>query len=181
MSKLKSYGSSFDPSTGQLYDGAFKPVFYRSANNYDMSAASDESGLACLDDSLTKQSDKEDADMNVILERFARSGSDISALGGNLNSRPQYGDFTQITDYHSSLLTVVRGQQMFAELPAQLRARFNNSPEDLLDFLADPVNRAEAEKLGLVNSLPSGEPPVHTKAVGAPEGKASEKPSENAS
>jgi phage internal scaffolding protein len=39
----------------------------------------------------------------------------------------------------------------FDALPAQIRARFENEPANLIDFLSNEQNRDEAEKLGLVN------------------------------
>jgi phage internal scaffolding protein len=159
----------------------FSPVFMRSANNYDMDAASNDSGLACLDPSLTQQSDKDDADINTILERFARSGSDINALASS-SSRPQYDvDVSNIGDYHSSLNSVLKADAAFSALPASLRARFSNSAGNLLDFLSDPSNRDEAIKLGLLASSPSGAPPATGKAVGGPKGGDSKNPSKTAS
>ena len=50
---------------------------------------------------------------------------------------------------------VLAAQDEFMELPAQLRARFNNDPALLIDFLEKEENREEAIKLGLVASKPT--------------------------
>jgi hypothetical protein len=34
-------------------------------------------------------------------------------------------------------------------LPGNVRARFHNDPQELLEFCSDEKNRAEAEKLGI--------------------------------
>lgn len=52
--------------------------------------------------------------------------------------------------FHEMQNTVVQAQQSFMQLPSQLRAKFDNAPENLMAFLADENNREEAEKLGLV-------------------------------
>ena len=44
-------------------------------------------------------------------------------------------------------------------LPAHLRARFENDPAQLIDFLGDENNRSEAEKLGLLE-VPKAESTV---------------------
>jgi phage internal scaffolding protein len=63
---------------------------------------------------------------------------------------PRYGDFTGISDYHTALNRVFAAQDEFEALPAQIRARFNNDPAQLIEFLENSDNRPEAEELGLV-------------------------------
>ena len=60
------------------------------------------------------------------------------------------GDFSGIGDYHTALNRVIAAQDEFEALPAQIRARFNNDPAELIEFLEDDKNRPEAETLGLV-------------------------------
>jgi len=77
---------------------------------------------------------------------------------------PQYADFTGISDYHSAMNQVAQANEAFDAMPAKLRARFNNSPAELMAFLEDDSNRSEAEKLGLVVPPPQ---PAPEKAVPA--------------
>ena len=63
---------------------------------------------------------------------------------------PRYGDFTGIGDYHTAMNRVIAVQDEFEALPAPIRARFDNDPSKLIEFLDDEVNRPEAEELGLV-------------------------------
>jgi phage internal scaffolding protein len=63
---------------------------------------------------------------------------------------PRYGDFSGIGDYHTALNRVIAAQDEFEGLPAQIRARFDNDPANLIEFLGNENNRAEAEELGLV-------------------------------
>jgi phage internal scaffolding protein len=124
----------------------FKPPFLRTPYNYDTDLASDESALTCEDPSLTQQHQKEDADINTIVARFGLTGELPFA-----DKQPRYGDFTAVTDYHSAMNAVASAREDFMSLPAELRARFNNDPAALIDFLASEQNREEAIKLGLVN------------------------------
>lgn len=124
-------------------------MFIRTAFNYDTNQASDMSALHCLDKSLASQSEKADADINEIVRRFGITGE----LPSNFRP-PQYGDFTELSDYRSALQAVRDAAETFMEMPADLRARFQNDPAQLIDFLADEANRAEAQSLGLLNLPP---------------------------
>jgi phage internal scaffolding protein len=123
-----------------------KPPFLRTAYNYDTNAASNESGLACEEPSLTQQHFKDETDINNILRQFNITG----LLPENALS-PRYGDFTGINDYHSALNAVIAAEDGFMALPADLRARFSNNPEELINFLDNPQNKDEAIRLGLVD------------------------------
>lgn len=120
-------------------------LFLRTPYNYDTDAASNESGLACEEPSLAQQHFKEECDINTILERF-----NITGMLPQSTLSPRYGDFTGIGDYHTALNRVMAAHEEFEALPAQIRARFQNNPAQLIEFLADEKNRPEAEELGLV-------------------------------
>ena len=120
-------------------------VFLRTPYNYDKDAASNESGLHCEDASLAQQHFKEECDINTILQKF-----NVTGLLPEHTLSPRYGDFTGIGDYHSALNRVIAAQDEFEALPAQIRARFDNDPANLIEFLENSDNRPEAEELGLV-------------------------------
>lgn len=120
-------------------------LFLRTPYNYDTDAASNESGLACEEPSLAQQHFKDECDINTILERF-----NITGMLPQSPLSPRYGDFTGIGDYHTALNRVIAAQDEFEALPAQIRARFENDPAKLIEFLDDEANRPEAESLGLV-------------------------------
>jgi phage internal scaffolding protein len=121
-------------------------VFLRTPYNYDRDAATNESGLHCEDASLAQQHFKEECDINTILQKFNISG----VLPENPLS-PRYGDFTGIGDYHGALNRVMAAKDEFMTLPATIRARFDNDPAQLIEFLENSDNRQEAEELGLVD------------------------------
>jgi len=105
--------------------------------------------------SLTKQEFTASCDPNVILERVAR-GQDI-----NLTAKPRYGDFTDVpVDYHTALNVVTKTQQLFNQLPAQIRAKMDNDPSKFMDYLNNPANTQEAIELGLLDAKPSVSPAV---------------------
>ena len=121
-----------------------KPIFLRTPYNYDTNQVSDETGLACRDASLTQQQFKEEADINTIVDRFLRSG----VLPTPVNM-PQYVDFEGVFDYQTAMNIIRAADENFMRLDARIRARFNNSPQEFLEFFANPDNIEEAIRLGL--------------------------------
>ncbi|QXP08194.1 MAG: internal scaffolding protein [Arizlama microvirus] len=99
------------------------------------------------DRSLTNQADMESADINKIMARYEKTGVLIDASG--VERKPQYGDFTVLKDYHSMMSAVRNAERAFDLLPANVKNRFLNDPQKLIDFLENPVNDKEAVSLGL--------------------------------
>lgn len=121
-------------------------VFVRGAYNYDVAAASDEAGLDCSrDKGRTQQSFAEEVDINTIVKRFKLTGE----LPENVPMILQ-GDFTNVVDFRSAMDMVVQAREAFDAMPAEVRTRFHNDPQEMLDFSSDAANLDEAIKLGLV-------------------------------
>jgi len=140
-----------------------KTVFLRTPYNYDVDEASNESGLRCEDVSRTQQHFKDECDINTILTKF-----NVTGLLPENPLPPRYGDFSGIGDYHGALRAVRRAEDEFNALPAGLRARFDNDPALLIDFLALEANRAEAIDLGLIpKPVPAVSLPVEAPATEA--------------
>lgn len=93
----------------------------------------------------TKQSFKNECDINQILARFKRTG----VLDFQQKMQPQYGDCTGI-EFQEAQFIIAKANGMFAALPAHLRARFDNDPAKFLNFVNDKRNKNEAEDLGLL-------------------------------
>jgi len=125
---------------------ATKQPFLRTPYNYDTIAASNESGLACEEPTLAQQQFKDECDINNILRQF-----NVTGLLPEAPLSPRYGDFTGIVDYHTAMNAVIAAEDGFMALPAHLRARFENDPENLINFLDDSANKEEAIKLGLID------------------------------
>jgi len=98
------------------------------------------------DEGKTQQQFKEECDINTIVRRFGLTGK----LPDNVRV-PVSGDFTGVTDFQTAMNSVRRATEDFMALPADLRKRFGNDPQLLMEFMADPNNREDAVKLGLVN------------------------------
>lgn len=101
------------------------------------------------DKSRTHQSFSDAADINTILEKWRTTGF-VNQV--NLN-RAVYADFSSTEDYFQSHLAIKAAEEVFAALPARVRARVDNNPWELVDFVADPANDEELRELGLINPI----------------------------
>lgn len=122
-----------------------KTPFLRTPFNYDREAASNETALECKDPTRAQQSAKEETDINTIVRRFGLTGQ----LPTNVRA-PEYGDFTNITDYRDAIAAIRSAGQSFAQMPANVRARFENDPAKFVDFCMDRNNVDEMKRLGLL-------------------------------
>ena len=95
----------------------------------------------------TKQSFKQECDINHIMQKFQVTGT-VTHVN---NHHASYADCTGV-DFTNAINTATRAQQMFDELPSSLRKRFGHDPAAFLDFVQseDPGDRAEAARLGLI-------------------------------
>lgn len=121
------------------------PEFVRNPYNYDSDQLSEDTGLACLDESLTEQEHVEEADINYIAERFMRTGEMPQVL-----QLPTSGDFEGIFDFQTAMNTIAAAKLEFMRLPAKIRTRFENDPAKMLEFVADDANYDEAVRLHLI-------------------------------
>lgn len=121
----------------------------RSAYTFDANAVSNETGVDCGEDTPTQQSFKDECDINVMLVKFSVTGQ----LPDNVRV-PQYIDFEETFDFHSSMNVIRAAQESFAAMPADVRERFNNDPGKFLEFANDASNYDEAVKMGLAIKRP---------------------------
>lgn len=111
----------------------------------------------------TKQSDNQDADINVIMNRWLKTG-DLT-----FSSRPAvYGDFSSGLDFHTAMNRILAAQEAFDAQPAHVREHVDNDPGKFMDLVYDPLRHAELEKLGLTERkeepVPAPVPPVEPEA-----------------
>lgn len=128
-------------------------VFLRAPHNYDVDEASVASGFECVEPTVTQQHFADEADINTIVRRFRLTGE--LPVG---QAVPTYADFEDAVDYHQALNQMRAAEEAFMSLPAEVRARFENDPGQLVAFVSDEANRSEAEGLGLVVRQAGGSP-----------------------
>lgn len=138
-----------DKETGEI------KMFIRTPYNYDTDAVSESTGLTCNDESKTQQQFKDEVDINTIVERFNASGE-----GPPTMQFPQQEEFMDAFDFQTSMNVLVKGREAFMELPAKARARFQNDPQQFMEFIHNPENQDEALKLKLIVKREEPEQPT---------------------
>lgn len=93
----------------------------------------------------TKQSFKNQCDINFILRGYRKTGVVPQNVDG------EFLDVPGGLDYQAMLNYVMAANAAFAGMPAELRKRFDNNPQKLLEFVGDASNREEAITLGLID------------------------------
>lgn len=97
------------------------------------------------DEGRTKQSFKQECDVNYILRNYARTGSleHVRKYGGRY-------DFAPAVSFHEAMNIVSEASAMFEALPAKVRHRFSHDPGEFLKFVQEPENADEMRELGLM-------------------------------
>jgi len=134
------------------------------------------------DETMAKQSFKDECDINGIMARFEKHGiiEHVNKFQGD------YGDFTEVQDYHTSMGQIIAAQEAFDSLPAKIRSRFGNQPAAFIEFVDDEDNEEEMRELGLLPALSvpaepekapgGGTPPEKAKAAAEPKARGPEGP-----
>lgn len=103
-------------------------------------------GLKFEKPSMTKQSFKDECDINNIMRKYQNTGQ----LPAMIKSNPTYGDFSKVGSYQESLHVVMKAQEQFDALSSKIRRRFDNDPAKFLEFCNNKENREEMIELGLI-------------------------------
>lgn len=112
--------------------------------------------LTNFDKTKTKQSFADKVNINKIVAKHQRSG-----MVEHLNEKePFYGDVTHLGDYRESLNIVIEAKELFAKMSAEIREKFKNNPNEMITFLNNPANLAEAVALKMVKPRPPVPGPV---------------------
>ena len=93
----------------------------------------------------TQQQFEPECNINNIMKKYRTTGTLPTRQG-----TPQFGDFSNIIDYQTACNALIEAQTSFAQLPADVRAKFQNNPASLISFINDDKNRDEAIGLGLI-------------------------------
>lgn len=121
-----------------------KEVFLRSAYNYDTDEASIASGILCEDESMAVQSSRDECDINVIVKRAGMTG--IIPQGFKI---PVFENSDGVFDYRASMDAIIAADRSFMLLPAEMRTRFGNDAAAFLDFVSNPDNLEEMQRMGI--------------------------------
>ncbi len=97
----------------------------------------------------TKQSMKDECDVNNIMSKYQKTGM----IDHFAKHSGEYGFATSI-DFHGAMNLIMKAEDMFGDLPGEVRGRFNGDPGEFLAFVQDPENADEMLSLGLREAPP---------------------------
>jgi len=95
----------------------------------------------------TEQHHKAECDVNNIIKKYDKTGliTHVSRF------EAKFGDMRGV-DFKTAMDIVSSAKSEFNKLPSEIRKRFENTPEKLLEFMEKEENRDEAIKLGLIRA-----------------------------
>ena len=96
-------------------------------------------------ESLTQQHFAHQADVRNIIKQYDKTGLIANVQKGVA----QYGDFSEVNEYREALDLVHNANEMFGQLPAEVREMFQNNAGTFLEFATNPENNEEMIKMGL--------------------------------
>lgn len=106
----------------------------------------DHPGTVNDEPSMTKQSFAEELDANNIIKR----------TGGNIEAAIKFegiwGEFNEY-DLKDAMQKVQDANDLFLEVPSELRKAFDNDAGKYIDFVTDPANLKTLEEFGLATAL----------------------------
>lgn len=101
--------------------------------------------------SMVQQQFKDECDINRIILRFTETGMVSHLMPG----KPEFG-IAPDTTFTEAMYLVTQAQEQFNQLPAEVRAAFQNDPQQFLDAFNDESQKGLLQELGLV--APDHEP-----------------------
>jgi hypothetical protein len=108
---------------------------------------SEETGFDAGDEkSLAQQSGKEEADINTIVKRFGISGQLPQSV-----RVPLAADFVDIVSFQDAQNALLEAANSFSRMPAAIRARFDNSAAQFVDFCTEEVVDKDTGEVRLAN------------------------------
>lgn len=124
--------------------------------------------LDCTGDpGLTKQSFKDECDINNLMAQYRATG-DFTHVA---RTSPQYGDYSNVEDYQTAVNIVKEANQQFLELSAEARLACDNDPNIFMEMVSNPDKRDLCLHLGLLDeaiTVPSITDPPVTAPIPAP-------------
>lgn len=106
-------------------------------------------GIIFKEPTMTVQSEKDNCDINVIMNRYATCGTPLPYRKDGV--QPVYADVSELGDYMENYQRCKQAEEMFNNLPSALRKELDNNPANLLPFIQDEKNKERCYEYGLLN------------------------------
>lgn len=106
-----------------LTDDGERVTGWKTPFNHNTEHEAHRTALFCKDETKTQQHGKEEADINVIVSRFLKTG-----VMPQIPLPPQFEDFGEEFNFQDAMNTIAAAKFSFAQLPADQREAFGNDP-----------------------------------------------------
>lgn len=106
-------------------------------------------GIIFKEPTMTIQSEKDNCDINVIMNRYATCGTPLPYRADGVE--PVYADVSELGDYMENFQRCKQAEEMFNALPSALRKELDNNPANLIPFIRDEKNKERCYEYGLLN------------------------------
>lgn len=136
---------------------------------YDPVEEHDHCGIEFTMPSLTVQDEKDESDINYIVNKYADGQKGVMTLDLGDSSQYaylQFGDATLPGDYSTALELVSGVREEFYSLPAYVRAKFGHDPMNFIYHLNDPATLEYLQREGLYSGKVSFDEPQQSVSTG---------------
>lgn len=124
-------------------------------------------GIEFVEPTMTVQSEKDNCDINVIMNRYATCGTPLPYRTDGV--QPVYADVSELGDYMENYQRCKQAEEMFNALPSALRKELDNNPANLLPFIQDKANESRCIEYGLINKPIAEAPQAPVAAPSVPD------------
>lgn len=115
---------------------------WKTPYNHDTNFESDRTASYDTSPSMTKQEFKEETDINVILERFMKTGQPPP-----MALPEHFGDLTTRLTYYEASQAMAEAHELFYTLPPKLRAEHLNDPNRWADTIMVALEKGDTDTL----------------------------------
>lgn len=135
---------------------------------YDPVEEHDHCGIEFTMPSLAVQDEKDETDINYIVNKYADGQKGIATLDLGDSSQYaylQFGDATLPGDYSTALELVSGVREEFYSLPAYVRAKFGHDPMNFISQLNNPETLEYLQREGLYGSDCTSDEPQQSVSI----------------
>lgn len=102
--------------------------------------------------SMTQQQFAKESDINVLIDRYKKTGSYYSPLSPRSASPrlPVFQDVSDFGDVQQQMDTIQAASEMFASLPSEVRRLFGNNVAAFVEWAQNPANAVQMARWGLI-------------------------------
>ena len=106
-------------------------------------------GITFTQPSMAQQQFAEEANINNIMARYNTTGLLTDPLNPSTRQY-EFGDFSTLPEFRDAQETIIEAKNLFNQMPARVRAEFNNDPGLFLDFCSNDQNIERMYDLGII-------------------------------